>query len=119
MCDGVPILAWIVLNVRRRSCKVHPGTSSSSSFLYLLHPDRGRSSETRDGKSKSVLLRRGTVSIISATIGPYGKVCSFEFFVAHSGSVIVRSFSSTHDHRRFPISPLRWPVSISSWTIVP
>jgi hypothetical protein len=83
---------------------------SPSRFLYLLHPDIGRSSDTADGNRRSVLLRRGTVPNSAATISPYGNVCSREFLQTHSGSVMARCFWSIHVRRRFAISVFRCPV---------
>src|ERR1700722_4707688 len=108
-CGGTFISASMVANVRRRSWRVHPSTPSSKFFLYLLQPEIGRSSDTYDGKRRSVLFRLGIVSKIAAVMSPYGNVCCLPFLVIQSGSVINRSFSLIHGHRRFDVSPFRWP----------
>jgi hypothetical protein len=82
--------------------------------IQLSELEIGRSFEMRHGKSKSVSLRRGMPSKISATLLPYGNVCSFEFLVSQWGSVIVCSFSLIQGRRRLAISPSRCPVSASN-----
>lgn len=61
---------WMLRYVRRRSCSVQPDSLSESSFLYLLHPEKGRSAAAQEGKTRSVSFRRRVAFRTAATRVP-------------------------------------------------
>jgi len=117
MWGGVPIRAWIVRYVRRISCSVQFFTPHNLSrvTLLLLHPQKGLFVLPRAWKKRPSFLQK-LRSVCAVEL--IGIVCSRAFFVALAGIVRVLFSRSTHEDCIEAISPRRWPVRISSGTIL-
>src|SRR5215216_5430075 len=73
---GVPIRAWLVANVRRRSWRVHPTTPDalSRAAFDFDHALKDFDGSRRAGKNKPCCSRRGFR--MGSAILPRGSLCS-------------------------------------------